>query len=79
MIDQKQSNTLKTKGISPYKEAPKQFLNPTPTPKVAHWGPKNLKMTPKLSQTKLEETKKIKSKSNVRIKANIENESYSTT
>ena len=22
---------------------PKQFLNPAPTPKIAHWGPKNKK------------------------------------
>ena len=29
-------NNLKTKVISLYKETKKQFLNPTPTPKIAH-------------------------------------------
>ena len=43
MIEQKQSNTLKTKVIGLYKETPKQFLNPTPTPKIAHQGPKKSK------------------------------------
>ena len=63
MIEQKQSNTLKTKVISLHKETPKQFLNPTPTPKIAHQGPKNSKITPKLSQnqmSELKETQKMK-------------------
>ena len=36
---------------------PKQFLNPTSTPKIAHWGPKMSKMTQKLSQNHLSELK----------------------
>ena len=40
MIEQMYSNTLKTKVISLYEETRKQFLNPTPTPKIAHLGPK---------------------------------------
>ena len=47
---------------------PKQFLNPSPTQKIARYDPKKLKKDPK-----------IKSKSNVRIKGNKENESCSTT
>ena len=35
MIEQKKSKTQKTKVISLYEETPKQFLNPTPTPKIA--------------------------------------------
>ena len=45
-----------------------QLLNPTPTPKPAHQGLQNTKMT-----------LKIKSNSNVRIKEIIEDESCSTT
>ena len=47
---------------------PKQFLNPTLNPKIAHWEPKKVKNNPK-----------IKAKSNVRIERNKENESCSTT
>ena len=50
MIEQKQSKTQKTKVISQYEETPKQFLNPTPTPKLANQVPTNSKMTQKLSQ-----------------------------
>ena len=32
-----------TKVVRLYKETPKQFLNPTPTPKIAHQGPKSRK------------------------------------
>ena len=35
----------------------KHLSNPTPTPKIAHWGPKKSKMTPKLSQNKMSELK----------------------
>ena len=51
------------KVIQLHNQTPKQFLNPTPTPKIAHWGPKKSKMTPILSPNKmseLEETKKMK-------------------
>ena len=63
LIEQKQNNTLKTKVLSLYEETPKQFLNPTLTPKMAHQGPKKLKMTPKSSQNpklELKELQKIK-------------------
>ena len=43
---------------------PKQFLKPTLSQKMAHWGPKS-KNNPK-----------IKSKSNVRIEGNKGNKSY---
>ena len=36
MIETKESNILKTKVVSLYKKTPKRFLNPTPTPKIAH-------------------------------------------
>ena len=36
------------KVVQLHEETPKQFLNPTPTPKIAHLGPKKSKMTPKL-------------------------------
>ena len=45
----------------------KQLLNPTPTPKLAHWGPKRTKIT-----------FKIKSNSYVRIYEIIKYESCST-
>ena len=48
-------------------ETPKQLSNPTPTPKIVRWGPKR------------KNGAKTKSKSNVRIQENIENESCSTT
>ena len=59
MIKQKYSNILKTKVLSLYEKTPKQFLNPTPTPKIAHWGPKKLKMTPKSSQNQKLEFKEL--------------------
>ena len=45
--------TKKRKVIQLHEQSPKQFLNPTPTPKIAHWGPKTSKMTPKSSQTQM--------------------------
>ena len=59
MIGQKQSNTLKTKGLSQYKETPKHFLNPTLTLKIAYQGPKKLKMTTKSSQNQKLELKNL--------------------
>ena len=58
MIEQKQSNILK-KGLFLYEETPKQFLNPTPFPKLAHQGTKKLEMTPKLSQNQNLELKEL--------------------
>ena len=43
---------------------PKQVLNPTLNPKIAHFGPKMSRTPPKVSQ-----------KSNVRIEGNKENKS----
>ena len=63
MIEQKQSNTLKTKDISLYEETPKQFLNPTSTPKIA------------LRPQKVKNDPKIESKSNVRVEGNKEKKS----
>ena len=60
--------TQKMKVVQLHEQTPKQFLNPSPTPKIVHQGPKKSKMSPKLGQ-----------KSNVRIERNIENESCSTT
>ena len=51
-----------------YEQTPKQFLNPTPNPKNSPWGP-----------PKVKNDHKIKSKSNLRIEENIENESCLTT
>ena len=51
-----------------HKQTPKQFLNPTPIPKSRPLGPQKVK-----------NDHKIKSKSNVRIEGNIEDESCSTT
>ena len=55
--------TKKMKVVKLHKETSKQFLIPTPTPKLAHQGPKP----------------KIKANSNVRIERNNKNESCSTT
>ena len=55
--------TQKMKAVQLYEQTPKQFSNQTPTPKIAHQGPKKSKMTPKLSQnqmSEMEETKKMK-------------------
>ena len=41
------TNAHKTKFMSLYNETQKQFFNPTPTPEIAHYGPKNSEMTPK--------------------------------
>ena len=38
---------------------PKTFFNPTPTPKLAHSGPKKSKMTPK-PKVRIEENIEIK-------------------
>ena len=43
-----------------HEQNPKQFLNPTPTPKLAHQGPKKSKMTKKLSQIQMSELKEIR-------------------
>ena len=59
MIEQKYSNTLKTKVPSLYEETPKQFLNLTLTPKIAHRGPKKLKMTQKSSKNPKSELKEL--------------------
>ena len=53
MIEQNSENNA----ISLYEETPKQFLNRTPTPKIALQGPKKSKMTPKLSQNRMSEFK----------------------
>ena len=42
-----------------YIEIPKQFLNPTPTPKIVHDSPKKSKMTTKLSETQKSEFKAL--------------------
>ena len=63
MIEQKYSKTQKTKDISLFEETPKQFLNPTSSPKIAHWGPKKSKYP------------KIKSYSKVRIEGIIKSKS----
>ena len=39
---------------------PKKVLNPSPTPKIARWGPKKSEMTLKLSQNKMSEFKNTK-------------------
>ena len=41
---------------------PKQLSDPTRTPKVAHLGPKKSKITPKVSQNKMSESKVTKEK-----------------
>ena len=51
------------KVVQLHEYTPKQLLNPTPTPKPAHSGPKKTKTTAKLSQnqlTELKESHKIK-------------------
>ena len=50
--------TQKIKAVQLHKWTPKQFLNQTQTPKIAHQGPKKTKMTPKLSQNEKLELKK---------------------
>ena len=59
MIEQIWSNILKTKVVSLYKKTSKQFLNPTPTPKIAYQGPKKSKMTQILSQNQKAELKEL--------------------
>ena len=54
--------TQKMKIVPLHKQTPKQFSKPTPTPKLAHQGPKKAKNDPK-----------IKSKSNVGIEGSIRN------
>ena len=54
--------TKKMKVIQLHEQNPKQFSNPTPTKKIAHWGPKSQKL-PQLSKNQipeLTETYKIK-------------------
>ena len=53
---------MKTKVISLYEETPNQFLNNTPTQKIAHLGPKSQK----LPQNQIK----------VRIEENIESETW---
>ena len=51
------------KGEQIHEQTTKQFLNSTPIPKIAHYGPKSQKMTPTLSQNQmpeLKETQKMK-------------------
>ena len=57
------TETYKMKVGQLHEQTPKQFSNPTPTPEIAHQGPKKPKMTPKLSQnqrSELKEEQKIK-------------------
>ena len=49
--------TQKIKVVQIHEQTMKQFFNPTPTPKIAHQGPKTSKMTPKLSQNQMSEFK----------------------
>jgi len=49
--------TKKMKVVQLDEQTPKQLSNPTPTPKIAHQGPKTSKMTPKLSQNQISEFK----------------------
>ena len=58
---------MNSKNIS-YWVDPKSFFEPYPDPKNSPLGPQKVKNDPK-----------IKSKSNVRMEGNIENESCSTT
>ena len=39
--------------VEVYEWTQKHLSNPTPTPKIAHWGPKKSKMTPKLGQNQI--------------------------
>ena len=48
------------KVVQLHEQNPKQFLNPSPTPRKAYYGPKKSKMTPKLSQNKISEFKETK-------------------
>ena len=41
------------KVVQLHEYTPEQFLSPTLTPKIAHYGPKKAKMTQKLSQHQL--------------------------
>ena len=50
--------TKKMKVVQLYNETSKQFLIPTPTPKIARQGPKKSKMTPKVSQNQISELNK---------------------
>ena len=50
------------KDVQLHELTPKQFLNPSPTPKLAHSGPKKSKMTPKFSQNQMSELKETKKK-----------------
>ena len=50
--------TQEMKIVQLYELIPKQFMNPTPTAKIAHYGPKKSKMTPKLSQNQKVKLKK---------------------
>ena len=40
-----------------HEKTQKECLNPSPTPKIARWGPEMSKMTPKLSQNQMSEFK----------------------
>ena len=71
--------TKKMKVVQLHEQTPKQFSNPTTTPKIAHQGPNKTKMTPKISQNQRSELKEIKSNSNVTFQGIIENESCLTT
>ena len=60
--------TQKMKVVQLHEQTPKQLLNPTPTPQKSLFRPQKIKNDPK-----------IRSKLNIRIDRNIENESCSTT
>jgi len=63
--------------ISLFKETPKQFLNPTQTPKIAHQGPKKSKTIQKLSQNQKSNQKDYKDKNEIDGKQKrFHNESY---
>ena len=55
--------TKKIKAFQLHEQTQKQLSNHTPILKIAHYGPKKSKMTPKLCQnhmSELKETKKMK-------------------
>ena len=48
------------KVVQLHEYTPKQFLNPSLTPKIGRQGPKKSKMTPKFSQNQISELKEAK-------------------
>ena len=55
------------KVVELHEQIPKQYLNPTLTPKIAHQGPKKSKMTTKLSQKQMSEWKETQKMKIVRL------------